>query len=278
MWGILRILAIVYVGILVLVFLGQRQLQYHPGSAIKGGPADHAVPEMRVMSVTTEDGLKLTGWYAPPKDGRLVVVLFHGNAGDVSDRAHKARALIDAGYGVLLAEYRGYGGNPGSPDEMGFYRDARAFLRWVAAEGGVPLPQTVLYGESIGSGVAVQMAVEHKEAAGLMLEAPFTSALDVAQGIYWWLPVRWLMLDRFMSAPKMQYIEMPLLIVHGDADRVVPFELGRKLFEASGEPKTFVAVAGGGHSNLYDFGMAGIVTAFLARISGPAATAPPVSP
>ena len=268
MFSSLRFLVLIYAAVLVLVFICQRQLQYHPAKSMEGGPARYNVPEMREITVRTKDGLSLLGWYAPPKEDKPVVVLFHGNAGHIGDRGYKARHLMDAGYGVLLAEYRGYGGNPGNPDEKGFYSDARAFMSWLMQEK-IPEKQMVLYGESIGSGVAVQMAVEHESIAALILEAPFSSALDVGQGVYWWLPVRYLMVDKFMSIDKIGDVHAPLLILHGDNDKVVPFKLGRKLFEASNNPKTFVEIKDGGHSDLYDFGAAGIVTEFLERLSQP---------
>lgn len=274
----LKFIIFAYAFVLALVFFGQRQLQYHPDKNIVGGTLGHNVAEMREITVRTQDGLLLFGWYAPPKKGKPVVVLFHGNAGHIGGRAFKARAFMDAGYGVLLAEYRGYGGNPGNPDEKGFYNDARAFIDWLGKAERIPEKGIVLYGESIGSGVAVQMAVEHGGVAGLVLEAPFSSALDVAKGVYWWLPVGYLMIDKFMSIEKIGFIHAPLLIMHGDNDKTVPFSLGQKLFDAANNPKTFVAIKGGGHSDLYDFGAAKIVTGFLEKVSPETKTAPPVSP
>ena len=277
MFALIRFCLLLYVAVMVVVFLGQRQLQYHPAKGMDGGPGHYGVPDMHVVTVRTDDGLSLSGWYVPPAPGRPVVVLFHGNAGHIGDRAFKARLLIDAGFGVLLAEYRGYGVNPGAPDEVGFYKDARAFLDFLKREK-ISDGDIVLYGESIGTGVAVQMAAEREGFRALILEAPFSSAVDVGRGVYWWLPVGLLMQDKFMSIDKIGAVHTPLLVVHGDADRVVPFHLGRRLFDAALNPKTFVAVKGGGHSDLYDFGAGRVITDFLAQVSMRPAEAKPASP
>ena len=168
---------------------------------------------------------------------------------------------------MLLAEYRGYGGNPGTPSEEGFYADGRAALDFLAARE-VPAARIVLYGESLGTGVAVQLALERRVGA-VVLEAPFTSAVDVGADIYPFLPVRLLARDRFDSIAKIAAIGAPLLVLHGEADKVVPVRFGRALLAAARQPKEGVFVPGAGHADLYQHGGAGIVLDFLARRLGP---------
>lgn len=251
-----------YALLVAVMYVMQRHLQYFPHREYPGTPASNGVPEMREVRVKTEDGIDLLGWFAPPeaKDGKIIV-FFHGNAGNLSHRAEKARLFIDHGYGVYLAEYRGFGGNRGSSSEQGLYRDARAALGWLEGEGYSP-GQFVLYGESIGSGVAVQMAFE-TQPKWLVLEAPFTTAADVAKISYFWLPVDLLLKDKYDNLSKIGQIKSALLIVHGDEDHVIPLFLAQKLYEAARHPKEFATVNGGGHADLYDHHAGHIVTEWL---------------
>jgi fermentation-respiration switch protein FrsA (DUF1100 family) len=257
--------AAVYVAANGALYLFQRRLVFAP-SGVPGEPQAAGVPEMAWVSYATGDGLTLRAWYAPAKGDRPTLVYFHGNAGHFGDRAYKARYFIDQGYGFLLTSYRGYSGNPGRPTEERVYQDARAALDFLLAQG-VPEAQTVIYGESLGTGIATQMARE-RPAAALVLEAPFTSLPDVAAGHYWWTPARWLLRDRFESAAKIDAIGMPLLIVHGERDRTVPVKLGRRLFAAAIEPKEFHLLPEAGHADVYEHGAGEIVHDFLARRVG----------
>ncbi len=243
------------------MFLGQRRLMYHPGPP-PPPPAEVGLPEMAPVTLETTDGLALLAWHAPARAGRATVVVFHGNAGNLAHRAPKARALIDAGYGVLLVAWRGFGGNPGAPSEDGLYEDGRAAFRFLAGRGVAPA-RIVVYGESLGSGVAVQMATEYGIAA-IILEAPFTSIVDVAARHYWYMPARWLLLDRFDSEAKIGAVAAPILVLHGLRDAVVPADLGRALFAAAPEPKVERLFEDGGHSDLYEHGAGEAVVAFLA--------------
>ena len=241
----------------------QRRLMYHPDN---DPPilSDAGVPDMAAVTLKTSDGLDLLAWHrAATRDGAPTVIYFHGNAGHIGHRGHKVRPYLDAGYGVLLVSWRGYGGNPGSPTEKGFYQDARAALDFLEAAGVAPA-RMVLYGESIGGGPAVQIATERAIGA-LVLEAPFTSAADVAQRHYWYLPARYMVLDRFESKSKIGGIDAPLFIVHGERDRIVPVDMGRELLAAANEPKDARFFPGAGHNDLYDYGAAQAVLEFLKR-------------
>jgi fermentation-respiration switch protein FrsA (DUF1100 family) len=260
-WLLVVVLA-AYLGTVAVVFLFQRALIYHPAIDIET-PAAMGVPEMAAVRLRTEDGLDLVAWYAPPRrDDGPVLAYFHGNAGTIAQRAFKARLYIDAGYGLLLIEYRGYGGNPGRPSETGLYADARAGLGWLAAKD-IPAERIILYGESLGSGVAVQMAVETPGAAAVVLEAPFTSIPDVGAGIYPLMPVHLLTRDRFENLTKIARIGSPLLVIHGRRDRVVPFRLGERLYQAAPQPKGAVFLPQADHVDLYEWGAGASIVEFL---------------
>ena len=245
-------LACIYAFVLVVLFVFQRHMEYFPDPQAVGNPAQAGVAEKQSVQVTTEDGLNLVAWFAPPKQKNgKIVVFFHGNAGNITLRAAKAKLFMSHGYGVFLCEYRGYGGNPGDPSEQGLYSDGRAGLSWLMNQGYKP-EQFVIYGESVGSGIAVQMASEiHPKY--LILEAAFSSAADVAKGSMVGIPVDLLMQDRYDSAAKIGKIKTRLLMVHGTSDVVVPIGYGRKLFLAANQPKHFFTIAGGGHNDLYNF-------------------------
>lgn len=245
------------------LYLMQRQLMYFPDDE-RPAPADWGVPEMEPVTLTTGDGLELLAWYHPaPSADRPVVAYFHGNGGHIGLRGSKVRPFLDAGYGVLLLTYRGYSGNPGRPSEAGLYADGRAALAFLRRRG-VAAERMVLYGESLGSGVAVQLATETRVAA-LVLEAPFSSAGDVAAHAFPFLPARQLVRDRFDSAAKIASVRAPVLVIHGERDRVVPPRFGRKLFEAANEPKESRFIAGAGHNDLHEFDVGAIAATFISR-------------
>ncbi|PIW27062.1 MAG: alpha/beta hydrolase [Rhodospirillales bacterium CG15_BIG_FIL_POST_REV_8_21_14_020_66_15] len=258
-------------GLLVgLLFFGQRSLMYQPGDAA-GTPAAAGLIHARAVRVRTEDGLDLLSWYLAPGAGRAVVLYFHGNAGTIADRAYKARILAEQGLGVMLAEYRGYGGNPGRPTEAGLYADARANLAWLAAQGHGP-EGLVIYGESLGTGVAVQAAFELARAGtpvrGLVLESPFTSMADAAGHHYPWVPAGRLTRDRYDSKAKIAAVRAPVLVVHGAEDRTVPMSQGRALFDLAAEPKTGVWLPGAGHADVFDHGAGEAVLGFIGGLGG----------
>jgi len=254
-----------YVIVAGSMFVLQRRLIYLPDRRVFS-PADMGLPEMTVVEYTTPDALPINGWLSMPRQkiDAGMVVYFHGNAGSIADRGEKVRPFLQAGYGALLAGYRGYAGNPGRPTEAGLFDDARGALNYVASLGIAP-ERTVVYGESLGSGVAVAMAAERNLGA-LVLEAPFTSIVDVAAAAYPWLPVRWAMIDRFDSLSRIADIGAPKLILHGELDQTVPIRLGRRLLEQAGEPKSSCFFAGAGHTDLHDHGAVEEVLGFLERM------------
>lgn len=234
--------------------LFQRGLQYTPSKERPSAPALYEVPEFREITLRTEDGLDLLSWYAPPEsENRPAVVMFHGNSGHMGDRTFKPRHFFNKGIGLFFLEYRGYGGNPGKITEQGLYKDGRAAVEWVLAQG-IPLDRIILYGESLGSGVATQLATEYK-ARALILEAPFDAAASFSGRFFspFYLPVDLLLWDKFDNLSKIRDIDMPLLVIHGNGDEVIPFEHGKALYDTAREPKRFIPVEGGSHTNLYAY-------------------------
>jgi hypothetical protein len=241
----------------------QKHLMYYP-DATRFVPSEWALKELEPLEVVTEDGLHLTSWYRPaPSRDKLTIVFFQGNAGHLGYRNYKVRPWLRAGYGVLMIGYRGFG-NPGSPSEEGLYMDAEAAIKAVLATG-VPEGGLVFYGESMGTGVATQMATEYG-AAALILESPYTSIPDVGADRYPLVPVRWLLRDHYDSISKIGEVHMPLLLMHGELDQVVPVKFGKKLFDAANEPKQAVYVPDAGHSNVYTLKTQQIVLNFLSKL------------
>ncbi len=244
-----------YMAFVLMLYVLQRSMMYHPGHHLPA-IAETYVPEMAPVTVETDDGLELQSWYVSPKEDFPVVLYFQGNAGTLADRDFKAAPWIEAGYGVWLNGYRGYGGNPGQPSEQGLYSDARAAVAYLGQQGVKP-ERIILYGESLGSGIATETAAHlarnGSPARGLVLEAPFTSMGAAAQSHYPFVPAKWLVRDKYDNLGKIAEIQTPVLIMHGDRDRVVPEKHGRRLFEAAREPKQGYWVPGGAHSNLYNY-------------------------
>ncbi|WP_119272683.1 alpha/beta hydrolase [Taklimakanibacter deserti] len=237
-----------YVFIAAFMYVTQRSHQYFPGNQ---GLAANAVGLEGVEDVklASQDGETLQAWYSPAKPGKATILYLHGNGGEIADRAERFAAYQAQGFGVFFLSYRGYGASTGSPSETGLVNDARAAYDWLTARGVTP-QEIMLVGESLGSGVAVQLAAERPVKA-LALEAPFASAANVAAAAYWWLPVRLLMKDKFDSFAYIGKIKAPLLIIHGDLDGVVPLSEGRALFAAANEPKEMIVIPDGNHGSIF---------------------------
>lgn len=250
-----------YSMVVLLAFIFQRHLMFFPARE-PFVPKDWTLAELKPVDLRTSDGLALKSWYHAPHEPRqITIVFFQGNAGHLGYRSFKVQPWLEKGYGVLLVGYRGYNGNPGSPSEDGFYRDARAAIDSIL-KLGTPISRLVLYGESIGTGVATQMATEYP-AAAMILESPFTSMTDVAAYHYPYLPIHAMLRDRFDSLSRIGKVNVPLLLIHGDQDRIVPFYLGKKLFDAANEPKQALFVPNAGHNDLYDWGVQADVRKFI---------------
>ncbi len=243
------VVPVVLAVLLVIVWTLQRRLIYFPMAGVP--PAGEAgLAGIEPVTFETGDGLTLSGWFiaASGPAPRLTVLVFNGNAGNRAHRLPLAAALQQQGMHVLLIDYRGYGGNPGSPTQSGLAADSRAARAYLAGRPGVDVSRLVYFGESLGTAVAVDLAAEDPPAA-LILRSPFTSMGDVGQHHYPFLPVRLLLRDRFSSIDQMPRIRVPLLVIAGTADRIVPFEHSQRLYAAANMPKTFLAIAGADHND-----------------------------
>ena len=244
------------------IYLFQRNLLYFPDTD-RPDARELGLSVVREVELVTGDGLRLLAWYASPGPSQLVIVYFHGNGGNIEYHADWLRRFHDEGFGALFLEYRGYGGNPGSPSEQGLFADARAGLDFLASQGVEP-GRVVLFGESLGTSVAVRMASE-RPVALLVLESPYTSIAAVAKRHYPFLPVDLLLRDRFDALSRIAAVRAPLLVLQGGRDQVVPPQSGRELFAAAPEPKEIWVAPEGGHNDLADFGALDKAVDFIRR-------------
>jgi hypothetical protein len=250
-----------YALVLGVLYVGQRSLLYHP-IALRISPVEAGLPEAQEVVLTTSDGEKLIAWHVPPRGDKPVVIYFHGNAEIVPWRAKRHRATVADGTGLLALNFRGYGGSTGTPTEDGLHRDALAAYEF-AVDRYQP-QRIVLWGHSLGTGVAVRLASE-KPVGKLILEAPYSSTVDVATSLFPYIPVRWLMKDQLHSDQRIGAVHVPLLIMHGAQDDAIPIRFGERLFALANEPKRLVRFDKGGHIDLDDYGAGDVARAFIAE-------------
>jgi uncharacterized protein len=262
----IAVLCLLYLAAVAGMFFLQRQLQYFP-SRNDPTPAMVGLSGVRVERLPTPDGETIVLWYAPARAGQPTILFFHGNGGEIGGRADRFSFYHTKGYGVAFLSYRGYGGSTGTISQDGFVTDAFAAHDWLTAIGVAP-EHIALVGESLGTGVAVQLAARRGVGA-VVLEAPYTAAVDVAAQVYPWLPVRLLMKDQFRSTDVITRISAPLLILHGPRDTVIPYAFGQALFMAANAPKQFHELTGAGHEALYEPATWAHETAFLATVFAP---------
>lgn len=236
-------------GLVVLLWATQRSLMYFPLAAL-ASPDEVGLPHAEAIEIPTDDGLVLHGWFVQSRAvlARFTVIVFNGNGGNRTFRAPLAAALHEQNLAVLLFDYRGYGGNGGSPTEDGLAADARAARAYLLRRPGVDPQHLVYFGESLGSAVAVTLAFEHPPAA-LVLRSPFTSMTDVGSHHYPLLPVRWLLRDRYQSIDRIPHVRSPVLVIAGGQDRIVPIEFSQRLYEAASSPKKFVVLPDADHND-----------------------------
>jgi len=250
-----------YCSILALMYVFQRTLMYFPDPA-RTPPAAAGLPQAEEVTLRSDDGETLIAWHVTPRGDKPVVIYFQGNAEGLKARVGRFTWLTADGTGLLALCYRGYGGSSGRPSEDGLIRDARAAYDFVRARD--PGKRIVLFGESLGTGVAVALAAE-REVAGVILDAPYTSTAEVGAAAYPFAPVRWLIKDSFRSDERIARVHAPLLFLHGERDTIIPIRFSEKLFGLAHEPKRMVRFPLGGHVNLDDYGAAKVVKEFLAE-------------
>jgi fermentation-respiration switch protein FrsA (DUF1100 family) len=258
---LLIIVLIGYGGLLLLVYLGQRALQYFPERA-RTPPAAAGLPEAEEVVLDSSGGERVIVWHIPPRGEKPVVLYFHGNGGSLRGRVDRFRALAADGTGLIALSYRGYGGSSGRPTEKGLIDDALAAYAFAAAR--YPASRLALWGESLGTGVAVALAAQ-KPVGRIVLESPFTSIADIAAQIYWFFPVRLLIKDSYRSDLLIGTVTAPFLILHGDKDSIVPITLGDQLYKLITAPKRFVRFPGAGHNELAAYGALEAAKQFLSE-------------
>ena len=251
---ITSILALVFFYILlsIVVFFFQRNLLYHP--SVDNYLKDQVViepTEIEKVKITTKDKIDLIGWFYNKDIEKFKTILFfHGNAGSLEDRTYKLNHFKDLNVNFLIIAWRGFSGNKGKPNEMGLYEDAESAVKWLNTKG-IKEKNIILYGESLGTGVAIEIA-QNKNYAGIILESPFTSMVNMGKKYYPFFPVRFLLKDKFESCRKIKKVSVPVLVLHGKKDKIVPFAMGKKMYEMANEPKFFYFQEYGDHMINYD--------------------------
>ena len=251
---------LVYGAAMAVMFLAQRSFLYFP-DAKRTSPQSVGLVSVQERVLDTADGEKVIAWYGSAKPGQPTLLYFHGNGGSLEFRAERIRKYLALGRGVYMMSYRGYSGSTGSPSETANLADA-ALAYDDLRRLGVAASDIIVYGESLGTGVAVAIAGE-KPCAGLILDSPYTSIVERAGQLYPWLPVGLLLKDRYDSLSRIGKVSVPLLIVHGDQDDVIPVEMGRRLFAAAHQPKELAIIKGAGHNNHWEFGSYDLINTWI---------------
>lgn len=254
-WTIVVVAAAAYLIMLLLLRLAEPRLIYFPGNqrTLIQPPTSLDLPTQRV-EIPTEDGVALVSWVIPshPDSSGLWLLICHGNAGNLSefDRPFHYAGLRRLGLNLLVFDYRGYGESGGAPSEGGLYRDAQAAYRYLREKQGVTSDRIIVFGHSLGSAVAVDLA-SRVPVAGVILDGALTSVVDRGQELYPYIPVRWIAGSRFNSMEKIAQVRVPKLFLHAAGDDVIPIAHGRRLYQAASPPKTFVELQGG-HGDAFD--------------------------
>jgi hypothetical protein len=262
---IVIVLALIYLGGMAVLYFRQREMLFPIPPVGRMAPDAAGLPEAEEHLLTTSDGEKIIIWHVPARPGHPVVLFFPGNGDFLAGRVGRFKAITSDGTGLVALSYRGYAGSTGSPSEDGILKDAAAAYAFTTARYAAD--RVVAWGFSLGTGVAVALASEH--AIGkLILEAPYTSTVDVAASLFPIVPVRLLMRDPFHSDRRILQVTVPLLVMHGENDNAIPILFGERLFALAHEPKQFVRLPGGGHENLDDFGAMETARHFIGALKG----------
>jgi fermentation-respiration switch protein FrsA (DUF1100 family) len=260
---VLVVIAVIYLGGVAALYFKQREMLFPIPPVGRTPPEAAGLPEAEEHVLTTADGEKVIVWHVPAKPGQPVILFFPGNGDFLAGRVRRFKAVTSDGTGLVALSYRGYAGSSGAPSEQGLLADAAAAYAFTASR--YEPSRIVAWGFSLGSGVAVAIAAEHP-LSRLILEAPYTSTVDVAASLFRAVPVGLLMRDQFHSDRRIGRVTVPLLIMHGDRDPAINISFGEKLFALAHEPKQFVRFPGGGHENLDDFGAVETARQFIAAL------------
>ena len=260
----IQLIVIGYFFLLAFLYFYQRNLMYHPDE--NNYYNDKLSVNIEKIKVQTQDGLDLLGWFHEKDIKKYKTILyFHGNAGSLENRIHKLNHFRDMNVNFLIIAWRGFSGNQGKPSETGLYKDGESAIKWLLKKG-VDEKNIVIYGESLGTGVATHLS-QNKEFAGVILETPFTSMIDAAKKFYPYIPVGLLLKDKFENKNKIKNIKSPILIMHGEKDQIVPFEMGKKMFEIANEPKYSYFTKYDNHMMEYDESLVKALNSFLINLN-----------
>jgi len=253
-----------YFLVLVFLYFYQRNLLYHPNE--NNYSEDKILVDIKKVKVLTSDNIELLGWYHKKNlNDYKTLVYFHGNAGSLENRIHKINHFRDMNINFLIIAWRGFSGNSGKPTEQGLYEDGKSAIKWLVKQG-VNEKNLVLYGESLGTGVATHLA-QNKNYAGVILETPFTSMIDAAKAFYPYIPVNFLLKDKFENHKKIKNINLPILVMHGEVDQIVPFSMGKKIYEIANEPKYSYFTKYDNHMMEYDEKLVFALKSFLKSLN-----------
>jgi len=261
---IILVIFFIYFLILVFLYFYQRNLLYHPNE--NNYSEDKISVDIENVRIKTSDNIELLGWYHEKnlKDFKTLI-FFHGNAGSLENRIHKLNHFRDMNINFLIIAWRGFSGNNGNPSEQGLYEDGKSAIDWLIKKG-VSEKNLILYGESLGTGVATHLA-QNKNFAGVILETPFTSMIDAAKKFYPYIPVKLLLKDKFENYKKIKNINLPILIMHGEVDQLVPFSMGKKIYEIANQPKYSYFTKYDNHMMEYDENLVLALKSFIKSLN-----------
>ncbi len=242
---------IIYLFFGIFLFFFQRKIIFNT-SGRPNKPIKYGLKNIQEIMIETNDGIKLLAWYFKSKNKKPTLLYLHGNSFDIGERAYRIDRYIKKGWSVLLLSWRGYSGNRGKPTELNLYEDAESALKWLEKNSLTKKSEIVLYGESLGTGVAIEIGTRYFFKS-IILEAPFTSIYDIAKKRYKIYPFKFLVLDKFDNFSKISKVLSPLLIISGKNDEIIPHSHSLKLFSKAKQPKDSVFIDEAMHNNLYDF-------------------------
>ena len=264
---IVLVLVSFYILLLTLVFLFQRNLLYHPSvDNYLNNKATNELTGIEKVKITTVDNIDLTAWFYNKDIKKFkTILIFHGNAGSLENRTYKLKHLKDLDINFLIIAWRGFSGNKGKPSESGLYKDAESAVEWLKSKN-ISEKNIILYGESLGTAVAVEVA-QNKNYAGIILESPFTSMVNMGKKYYPFFPINFLLKDKFESHKKIKNVFVPVLIMHGKVDKIVPYDMGKKMYELANEPKFFYSQEYGDHMIEYDEKLLSALKTFILSLN-----------
>jgi uncharacterized protein len=258
------VILLIYLSVLIYLFFFQRNLLYHPNENNYSG--DKLKVDIEEVQIKTSDNINLLGWFHKKDINKFkTIVYFHGNAGRLENRIHKLNHFKDINVNFLIISWRGFSGNSGKPSEQGLYKDGKSAIDWLK-NMGLSEKNIILYGESLGTGIAIQIA-QNKKFAGLILETPFTSMIDAAKNVYPYIPVGLLLKDRYENDKKIKNINIPVLVMHGEEDQIVPFKMGKKIYEIANQPKYSYFTKYDNHMMEYDEKLVFALSSFMQSLN-----------